>query len=107
MAEQPAELGPVGMAVVRNVRRLRDRRGWTAMEFSDRTAATGFRVGRNVLANLETGRRRIVTVDELAAFAAALRVDPWSLTTGEPVCVACRNRAPAGFACLTCGCKGS
>lgn len=107
MPEQFAELGPVGMAVVRNVRRLRDRRGWSAQDLAGQTAQAGHHVPRSTLANLENGRRRVVTVDELAALAAALSVDPWSLTTDDPMCVVCHNTAPAGFACLTCGCAGS
>jgi transcriptional regulator with XRE-family HTH domain len=97
------EVGPVGMAVIRNVRRLRDRRGWTAQQLSERTGQVGYLVPRSVLANLESGRRHVVTVDELASFAAVLQVEPWSLTTDEPVCAVCRNEAPDGFACLTCG----
>jgi transcriptional regulator with XRE-family HTH domain len=97
-------MGPAGMVVVRNVRRLRDRRGWSAQELSERARAAGVEVPRSVLANLENGRRRMVTVDEMAALASALKVEPWSLTTDEPVCTVCRNNAPAGFACLTCGC---
>lgn len=96
-------LGAAGIAVIRNVRALRVGRGWSAAEVASRADAAGFVLPRNVIANLENGRRAMVTVDELAALAAVLAVEPWSLTSDEPVCTACRNNAPAGFACLTCG----
>lgn len=100
----PPVLGKTGIAVVRNIRALRVARGWSAVELESRCAATGIAtVPRSVIANLENGRRSMVTVDELAALADVFGVEPWSLTTDEPVCLRCRNNAPAGFACLTCG----
>lgn len=100
---QPDDLDDLTQAVTRNVRRLRWARNWTAQEVSERCANAGVPMPRNVLANLESGRRAHLTVPELAALAAVFRVEPWSLTTDQPLCLVCRNNAPAGFACLVCG----
>lgn len=100
----PPVLGKAGIAIVRNIRALRVARGLSAVELESRCAASGVAlIPRSVIANLENGRRSMVTVDELAALAAVFAVEPWSLTSDEPVCTACRNDAPVGFACLTCG----
>jgi transcriptional regulator with XRE-family HTH domain len=98
-------IGPTAVAVVEAMRALRLKRKWSAVDLENRIAATGLAVmPRNTIANLETGRRAMVTVDELAALGGAFRVEPWSLTTGTPVCLTCRGQAPpAGFACMSCG----
>ncbi len=100
-AEVP-ELGPASQGVAWNMRRLRDRRGWTAHELAARCLAAGGSLPRSVIANIETGRRAVIGVDELAVLGAVFGVEPWSLTS-EPVCLTCHNDAPVGFACLVCG----
>ena len=94
--------GAKASAVARNVRLERANRGWSAEDLAVRTQATACPIPRSIIANLENGRRADVSVDELAAFAAALGMDPWSLTTDEPLCAACRNSPPAGYACVIC-----
>lgn len=64
------------------------------------------RLTRSQIANLEAGHRQSVTLEELAAFAATLGVDPWSLTS-TPVCLSCHNRPPVGFVCSACRMEGS
>lgn len=103
MIREQSQAGPVGAAVARNMRTIRNARGWSASELATRIAIAGCAMGRSVIANLESGRRAVVTVDELAALGVAFDVEPWSLTTDTPICVACKNTAPPGFACLTCG----
>ncbi len=63
--------------VARRVRELREARGWSARELAERILDLGYKgLDRGVLANLETGRRESVTVDELAALALALDMTP-------------------------------
>lgn len=63
--------------VERVARAIRSLRGeMSAQMLSDRTAELGHRVTRAIIADLETGRRRYVTVHELAMIAAALGVTP-------------------------------
>jgi transcriptional regulator with XRE-family HTH domain len=70
--------------VAERIRRIRQRRGWTAEALAARCAEVGApEITRSVIANIETGRpdkggrrRREVTVDELLILAYALQVPP-------------------------------
>jgi transcriptional regulator with XRE-family HTH domain len=62
------------------VRRRRDELGWSQNDLADRCAERGMpSLNRPVLANLEGGRRRYVTVDELLVLGFVLRVTPVTL----------------------------
>jgi transcriptional regulator with XRE-family HTH domain len=65
--------------VAREVRRHRDRRRLSAQQLADRTADFGMPVPRNVLANLESGRRDTISVAEVLVLAAVLGVSPMEL----------------------------
>jgi len=69
----------VTRTVAREVRRHRDRRKMSAQQLADRTAELGMPIPRAVLANLESGRRDVVTVAEVLVLAAALGVTPTEL----------------------------
>lgn len=58
------------------VRWYRNLRGLSAQDLADRMAGT---MTRSVIANLEAGRKKDVTVTELTALAQALDVAPLSL----------------------------
>jgi transcriptional regulator with XRE-family HTH domain len=89
--------------VAANIRRLRQIRGQTAEEFAAAINAAGVAWTRQTVAKIENGRRAHVTVDDLAALAAALGIDdPWALTQ-QSACAACHGVPPAGYACLECG----
>lgn len=63
--------------VAERIKGLRQRRGWTAAELADRCADKGLNgFNRSVLANLESGRRKYVSVDELLTLAYVLDVAP-------------------------------
>lgn len=62
--------------IARRVRELRERRGITAAQLSERMRDVGTPFDKTVVANLETGRRRFVTVQELLALAYILDVAP-------------------------------
>jgi hypothetical protein len=61
------------------MRRHRDRRKLSAQQLADRTAEFGMPIPRNVVANLESGRRDTVTVAEVLVLAAVLGVSPMEL----------------------------
>jgi len=62
------------------VREARDRRGWTAEQLAERCAAAGMRqLDRSTIANIETGRRRRIGVDEWLVLAHVLDVAPLHL----------------------------
>jgi transcriptional regulator with XRE-family HTH domain len=62
------------------VRELREQMGLSAQKVSDRCALDGApELRRQVITNLENGRRESVTVDELLALALALRTSPADL----------------------------
>lgn len=65
--------------VAREIRRHRDRRKLSAQQLADRTSELGMPIPRNVLANLESGRRDTITVAEVLVLAAALDVAPMEL----------------------------
>lgn len=56
------------------IRRLRGKR--SAQQIADRTTALGYPIGRATISELETGRRKSITVPELLILAAALDVPP-------------------------------
>lgn len=64
-------------SIASQVRRLRTERGMSAKQLAERCAELGVPdLERNVIANLENGRRRAVSVDELLALAVALDTSP-------------------------------
>lgn len=68
---------PPTAAIAKRVKELRQRKGWTAAELADRCADKGLDgFNRSVLANLESGRRKYVTVAEMLALAYVLDVAP-------------------------------
>lgn len=75
-------------------------RGWSAEELARRTCEQGFQVNRQMIANGEMGRRDVMSVDELLAFAAAFEVPPLSLVSR---CEVCKSAPPPGFICSACG----
>lgn len=63
--------------VARRVREIRDKRGWSAQKLAEKCAEAGAEhLDRDVLANLETGRRRNVSIDEVLVLALVLDVAP-------------------------------
>jgi len=66
--------------VAQRVRELRTRHGWSAQALADRCADAGMpHLVRDVLANLEAGRRETVTIDEVMVLAYVLDVAPVDL----------------------------
>jgi transcriptional regulator with XRE-family HTH domain len=63
--------------VARRVRELRDRRGWSAQQLAGRCAEAGADdLDRTRIANIESRRRRNVSIDEVLVLAHALDVAP-------------------------------
>lgn len=71
--------GRLTAMIAREIRRHRDRRKLSAQQLADRTAEFGMPIPRNVLANLESGRRDTVSVAEVLTLAAVLGVAPMEL----------------------------
>jgi transcriptional regulator with XRE-family HTH domain len=65
--------------VAREMRALRKRRKMSAEQLAQRMSDLGMPWSRTVVAKLETGRRGMVTVDELFALADALEVQVGAL----------------------------
>ena len=66
--------------VALRVRQLRQARGWSARVLAERCAELGAPdIDRIRIANLESGRRRAVSIDETFALAYALDVSPLHL----------------------------
>jgi transcriptional regulator with XRE-family HTH domain len=62
--------------VARRVREVRRRRGLSAAQLAERLQQVGLDWDRNIVANLENGRRASLSVDELLALALVLDVAP-------------------------------
>lgn len=87
----------------RNMRELREVRGWSVRRLSDELAAIGQPVPCSVLTNLENKRRERVTLDEAFAIVKVLNTTlAWLCDYDGPSCTHCQDNPPAGYACLVC-----
>jgi transcriptional regulator with XRE-family HTH domain len=98
-------IGPLGVAVAANIKRLRKQKRLTYTELSVRLSAAGRPIAVLGLRRIERLERRI-DVDDLAALAAVLRVTIEDLGVATPACPTCDGRPPGGFSCLSCGVEG-
>ena len=64
------------------LKRTRERRGWTQQQLSDRITELGLSLSRATIAKIETGQRSVL-LDEVIAFAVALGVPPSALILGR------------------------
>jgi transcriptional regulator with XRE-family HTH domain len=67
--------------VAARVRQYRTDRGWSARVLAEKCQQAGLKWERDVVANLESGRRNMVTLDELLILALVLNVPPVLLVT--------------------------
>jgi transcriptional regulator with XRE-family HTH domain len=96
------DTNPLAAKVAANVRALREARKLSAERLSQLVPAGPGHMSRSMISNLELGYRQDVTVDQLAALAAALGIaDPWDLVRAA-VCNTCAGSPPPGFACIDC-----
>ncbi|MDT6984469.1 helix-turn-helix domain-containing protein [Streptomyces lusitanus] len=65
--------------VAGEVRRRRKELGWSAQDLADRCEEIGYPIPRNVIANMESGRRAGLPLVEVMVLAKALRMSPISL----------------------------
>lgn len=73
-----AQYGPTAETVARNVKRVREARGLTIYGLSGALEKAGRPITASAVAKIERQQRQ-VTVDDLAALAAVLRVNPSAL----------------------------
>jgi transcriptional regulator with XRE-family HTH domain len=86
---------------------LRKSRGLSAAQLAEACkAAGGAPISMHTIFNIESRRRRDITVDELAVFATVFDLPPGDLLTGQ-FCATCSGSPPARFTCNTCGRTGS
>lgn len=102
----PDTLTALSVAVADRIQRARRIRGVKLSELADAMEAHGYPLGSQALYRLESGRKRVVTVDEVVAIAVVLDIDVLALIEG-PVCPACQDRPPAGFVCVACEAEGA
>lgn len=77
---QTADESPTKTVATR-VRQYRTDRGWSARVLAEKCQEAGLKWERDVVANLESGRRNMVTLDELLILALVLNVPPILLVT--------------------------
>lgn len=82
---QAAGQDPVARIVARRLPVLRERHGWSAQQLADRCAEAGWpELNRAIIANIESGRRRSISIDEVLLLAMVLDVTPVHLMDPEP-----------------------
>ncbi|WP_372483545.1 helix-turn-helix domain-containing protein [Streptomyces aculeolatus] len=69
----------VKATVAGEVRRRRKAMGWSAQDLADRIAQLGHPIPRNVIANMESGRRATLPLVDVLVLAAALETYPLCL----------------------------
>jgi DNA-binding Xre family transcriptional regulator len=94
--------GTTSRTVAENGKRMREQRGMTIYALSGALVQAGRPITPSAVAKLEK-RQRHVTVDDLAALAAALSVTPAQLLEPPTDCATCHGTPPPGFACTECG----
>ena len=66
----------VNRSIAAQIREWRKNRRLSAQQLSERCARIGYAIPRNIIANIETGRRGTISVVEVLALAMALNVPP-------------------------------
>ena len=70
--------GPTAV-IVRQMRELRAARGWSAQRLANEVSAAGLSWDRSIVANLESGRRRTLSVEEWLVVSRVLGIAPLHL----------------------------
>lgn len=96
------QFGATSEQVAGNVRGLREARGLTIYSLSDALSKAGRPITASAVAKIERLERH-VTVDDLTALAAALKVTPQQLLNRSDACTTCAGSPPIGFTCRGCG----
>lgn len=78
-----------------NVRAWREEQGWSQTRLAEAVQALGVSMNRSIVANIESGRRDQITLEELAGFAQALNVSPLALLLNSTGTVAPTPASPA------------
>lgn len=87
--------------IAARVRELRKRQDWTADQLAKELQAVGIEWDRSIVTNLELGRRKTVSVEELLALAYVLGVAPVHLLVPPDAGEDHRYRVvPAGLSAL-------
>jgi transcriptional regulator with XRE-family HTH domain len=84
------------------MRAMRTFRGWSQERLAREVRARGYEVKREVLVELELGRKREASVDLVVALASALRVPVLTLLGLVP-CRVCSGAPRVGLVCSECG----
>jgi len=94
-------LGPAGHNVRRNIRRLREQRGWSYRQVEERLSRAGRAIPTVQLGYLEAGERH-ADADDLVALAAVFGLGVEELLLPPASCDTCHGAPPAGFRCMEC-----
>ncbi|MET8766304.1 helix-turn-helix transcriptional regulator [Streptomyces sp. NPDC004658] len=100
--EKKNPLGPTGEHLRRRIAQLRELRGMTKKQLSDRVGELGRPIPPLGISRVEAGTRRVDT-DDLVALASALQVSVPQLLGPSTDCGTCQGAPPPGFACKECG----
>jgi transcriptional regulator with XRE-family HTH domain len=89
--------------VVSRMRMLRERRGLTCEELAALMTTAGTHTTRNIITNLEAGRKNYLSVDDVVAASVALGVNLEYLLFGHGAsCENCKDNPPLDFTCNFC-----
>lgn len=96
---------PLSADMMHQIRTLRQIQKVSAQTLANRITALGFTVSREMIANLEGGRKQTVPFDFVVRAAEALGSTLPELLAGPVKCPTCSGNPPVGFTCNTCGSK--
>ena len=80
MTQPENEVTHPSMTIAKRMKELRQKKGWSAANLADACAEVGMpELNRSVIANIESRRRKNVTVEEVLTLAFVLDVSPLHL----------------------------
>lgn len=89
--------------IVARMRLLRERRGLSCEQLAELMCEQGTHITRSIIANLESGRKNYLSVDDAVSAAAALGVSLEYLLFGNGAsCENCKDEPPLDFTCNFC-----
>lgn len=93
---------PESARVATRIRAFRTTRRISGEEFANGVTEQGYKLTRSVLANIENGRFKSISIDMLLIVMEYLNVSWYAFFHG-PLCDGCNDEPPSQFICKVCG----
>lgn len=93
---------PASANAAARMRAFRNTRRISGVDFADGVSEHGYKMTRSVLANIENGRFKSISLDMLLVVLEYLDVS-WHGFFYGPLCNGCNDDPPASYICKVCG----